>query len=122
MHELTHDAVAAPLLNARILQGSDKIGAGKMVGPEDLLYDSGSGVLYTGCADGWIKRVSVNDSAQDSVVEDWVNTGGRPLGLARGLHGEIIVADADKVRYFKYILSVSTVSSVFHAFLAGSIR
>ncbi|WOG97286.1 hypothetical protein DCAR_0416626 [Daucus carota subsp. sativus] len=96
MHELTHDAVAAPLLNARILQGSDKIGAGKMVGPEDVLYDSGTGVLYTGCADGWIKRVSVNDSAQDSVVEDWVNTGGRPLGLARGLHGEIIVADADK--------------------------
>lgn len=65
------------------------------MGPEDLVYDSGSGVLYTGCADGWVKRVSVNDS----VVEDWVNTGGRPLGLALGLNGEIIVADANKVRF-----------------------
>lgn len=96
MHELTREPIAAPLRNSHMLHGSDKIAAGKLVGPEDFLYDSGSGLLYTGCVDGWIKRVTVNDSADDSVVEDWVNTGGRPLGLVRGLHGEIIVADADK--------------------------
>ncbi|XP_028777260.1 protein STRICTOSIDINE SYNTHASE-LIKE 5-like [Neltuma alba] len=70
---------------------------GQVEGPEDLLYDSsGGGVIYTGCSDGWIKRVTVNDSAADSVVHDWVNTGGRPLGLALGLNGDILVGDAYK--------------------------
>ncbi|KAL8134156.1 protein STRICTOSIDINE SYNTHASE-LIKE 5-like [Apium graveolens] len=96
MHELTRYPIIAPLLNGQMLHGADKIAVGKMVGPEDFLYDSGSGLLYTGCLDGWIKRVTVNDSADDSVVEDWVNTGGRPLGLVKGLHGEIVVADAVK--------------------------
>lgn len=71
-----------------------------MVGPEDLVYDAASGVIYTGCEDGWIKRVTLNESVADSVIENWVNTGGRPLGLAFDRNTELIVADADKVTFF----------------------
>ncbi|KAI3808362.1 hypothetical protein L1987_24311 [Smallanthus sonchifolius] len=65
---------------------------------EDIVYDPKLGVIYTSCVDGWIKRVTVDGS----VVEDWVNTGGRPLGLALGYSGEVYVADA-----FKGILKIT---------------
>nr|GMC67634.1 protein STRICTOSIDINE SYNTHASE-LIKE 6-like [Ipomoea batatas] len=96
-HELTQGSpVVAPKRNGRLLHGSEKIGVGRLSGPEDIAYDPKTGVIYTGCVDGWVKRVTVNESSPaDSAVEDWVNTGGRPLGLAHGLHGEVIVADAD---------------------------
>ncbi|XP_065854936.1 protein STRICTOSIDINE SYNTHASE-LIKE 6-like [Euphorbia lathyris] len=73
------------------------LGKGKLKGPEDILHDEKSGVIYTGCRDGWIKRVKPGNSAKDTVVENWVNTGGRPLGLS-WMHGtkEMIVADAYK--------------------------
>ncbi|KAL8246849.1 hypothetical protein R6Q59_008065 [Mikania micrantha] len=79
----------APLNNPRLLHGSENIGEGQLLGPEDILYDPKLGVIYTSCSDGWIKRVTLNDS----MVEDWVNTGGRPLGLALGYSGELYVAD-----------------------------
>ncbi|CAI9118860.1 OLC1v1020487C1 [Oldenlandia corymbosa var. corymbosa] len=88
--------VAVPEINIHILKGWEKVGLGRLWAPEDIAYDPNARVIYTGCGDGWIKRVTVNDSAADSVVEDWVNTGGRPLGIVRGLEGEVIVADADK--------------------------
>lgn len=93
-HELTRDSIPVPRRNAHMLRGSHNIGAGRLLGPEDLAYDSISGLIYTGCHDGWIKRVSLNDS-----VEDWVYTGGRPLGLAHAhpkLGQLLIIADADK--------------------------
>ncbi|XP_056176460.1 protein STRICTOSIDINE SYNTHASE-LIKE 5-like [Syzygium oleosum] len=89
-------SVAAPRENGRMLRGAEMVGAGRMVGPEDVAYDSASEVIYVGCADGWVKRVKVGDSGSDSTVEDWVNTGGRPLGLALGRDGEVIVCDANK--------------------------
>ncbi|XP_057809356.1 protein STRICTOSIDINE SYNTHASE-LIKE 5-like [Salvia miltiorrhiza] len=100
-HELTR--VGAPALvaakrNDRLLRGSEKIGEGKLVGPEDIAYDPKTGVIYTGGEDGWISRVSVTES----VVEKWVNTGGRPLGIVHGVHGEVIVADA-----YKGLLNIS---------------
>jgi hypothetical protein len=76
-----------------MLEGSERVGFGHLVGPEDIAYDPSSGVFYTGCADGWINRVTVNDS----VVHKWINTGGRPLGIAVGRNNELIVADAAKV-------------------------
>ncbi|KAL3619961.1 Strictosidine synthase [Castilleja foliolosa] len=99
-HELTHNRppLFVPSLNAHMLRGSEKIGNGQLSAPEDIAYDPKTGVIYTGCQDGWVSRVDIsNGSGSGSVVvEKWVNTGGRPLGIAHGLHGEVIVADADK--------------------------
>ncbi|KAK1440531.1 hypothetical protein QVD17_06359 [Tagetes erecta] len=97
--ELTQRPIFAfPRTNPRVLHGSEKIGEGQLLGPEDVVYDPKLGVVYTSCVDGWVKRVRVNDS----VVEEWVYTGGRPLGLAVGYSGEVYVADA-----FKGILKIT---------------
>ncbi|CAN6563460.1 unnamed protein product [Malus baccata var. baccata] len=96
LHELTQPVAAAPKRNAHMLKGSEFVGAGALVAPEDVAYDPKSGLIYTGCADGWVKRVTLNESAADSVVENWVFTGGRPLGLAHGADKEVYVADAEK--------------------------
>ncbi|MBA0581606.1 protein STRICTOSIDINE SYNTHASE-LIKE 5 [Gossypium raimondii] len=96
LHELSVPFEPPLLHNDHMLQGAEFLGAGKLPGPEDFAYDSRSQVIYTGTVDGWIKLVWVNDSGSDTVVEDWVNTGGRPLGLTLGLNQEVIVADAYK--------------------------
>ncbi|KAG2329336.1 hypothetical protein Bca52824_000516 [Brassica carinata] len=91
-----------PLSNDRFLTGAELIGVGLLNSPEDIAYHRAAGLIYTGCVDGWVKRVKVTESVNDSLVEDWVNTGGRPLGIAFGLHGEVIVADA-----YKGLLNIS---------------
>ncbi|KAF3440859.1 hypothetical protein FNV43_RR19145 [Rhamnella rubrinervis] len=96
VHELVGPVATSPKRNERLLHGSELVGVGSLLAPEDVAYDSKSGLIYTGCMDGWIKRVTVNESATESLVENWVNTGGRPLGLAHGLNNQVIVADADK--------------------------
>ncbi|KAI5319832.1 hypothetical protein L3X38_039540 [Prunus dulcis] len=97
-HELTRRLTRrAPAHNPRMLRGSERVGFGVLRAPEDVAYHSGSGLIYTGCEDGWLKRVKLNDSENpEFVVESLINTGGRPLGLAFGLHNEVVVADADK--------------------------
>lgn len=96
-HVLSTDPpIVVPKSNNQMLHGSEKIGVDQLLAPEDVAYDPNSGVIYTGCVDGWLKKVTVNESAADSTVENWVFTGGRPLGLALGRHGEVIVADANK--------------------------
>lgn len=95
--QLGRSTVAVPASNGHVRVGSEAMGEGHLEGPEDLAYDAAARVVYTGCEDGWIKRVTVNDSVLDSAVEDWVNTGGRPLGLVLKPNGELIVADAEKV-------------------------
>ncbi|KAE8693450.1 Protein STRICTOSIDINE SYNTHASE-LIKE 4 [Hibiscus syriacus] len=107
LHELTLPFEPPSLLKDRLLQGAEYLGAGKLQGPEDFAYDSSSQVIYTGCGDGWIKRVWLNSSSSETVVDDWVNTGGRPLGIALGLNNELIVADA-----FKGLLNVSREGAV----------
>ncbi|KAK0603943.1 hypothetical protein LWI29_010448 [Acer saccharum] len=101
LQELARTPQTAPARNERMLRGSEMVGTGVLKAPEDVVYDSESGVVYTGCEDGWVRRVTVSESAADSVVEDLVNTGGRPLGLAIG-NNEIIVADA-----YKGLLSIT---------------
>ncbi|CAA0823281.1 Protein STRICTOSIDINE SYNTHASE-LIKE 5 [Striga hermonthica] len=81
-----------PKRNTHMLRGAEKIGYGQLTAPEDIAFDPKTGLIYTGCQDGWLSRVSPDGSA----VDKWVNTGGRPLGIVHGLHGEVIVADADK--------------------------
>ncbi|TKV95156.1 hypothetical protein SEVIR_9G342900v4 [Setaria viridis] len=83
--------VSAPRHEARALEQSERVGEGRLPGPEDLAYDAAGGWLYTGCADGWVRRVSVPGGD----VEDWVRTGGRPLGVVLAADGGLIVADAD---------------------------
>uniref|UniRef100_A0A3B5YX49 Strictosidine synthase conserved region domain-containing protein n=2 Tax=Triticum aestivum TaxID=4565 RepID=A0A3B5YX49_WHEAT len=84
--------VSAPRHDARVLAASERIGEGLLPGPEDLAYDAAGGWLYTGCADGWVRRVSVPGGD----VEGWAYTGGRPLGVVLAGDGGIVVADADK--------------------------
>lgn len=91
------------------------VGLALLEGPEDLAYHSKSRLIYTGCADGWIKRVTVNESGVDTVVKKWVDTGGRPLGIAFGRHNEIIVTDPKKVFFF-FIAPVSILTSQRFAF------
>lgn len=95
IHELGQAPVVVSLRNDRMLQGAELLGVGELQGPEDIAYDPTANVVYTGCHDGWIKRVRLSDS----VVENFVNTHGRPLGLALGHNKEIIVADAYKVSF-----------------------
>ncbi|XP_062201009.1 protein STRICTOSIDINE SYNTHASE-LIKE 5-like isoform X2 [Phragmites australis] len=83
--------VSAPQHEALALQASERVGEGRLPGPEDLAYDRAGGWLYTGCADGWVRRVSVPGGD----VEDWVRTGGHPLGVALAADGGLVVADAD---------------------------
>ncbi|EOX90700.1 Strictosidine synthase [Theobroma cacao] len=102
LHELSPPPEPALLRNGRLLQGAELLGVGKFQGPEDIAYDSRSEIIYTGSGDGWIKRVWLNESASDTVVENWVRTGGRPLGIALGRNNEVIVADA-----YKGLLNIS---------------
>ncbi|TVU31844.1 hypothetical protein EJB05_23546 [Eragrostis curvula] len=83
--------VSAPHHEARALQASERVGEGRLPGPEDMAYDAAGGWLYTGCADGWVRRVSVPGGE----VEDWVRTGGRPLGVVLAADGGLVVADPD---------------------------
>lgn len=84
--------VSAPRHEARALKVSERVGEGRLPAPEDMAYDAAGGWLYTGCVDGWVRRVSVPGG---DVVEDWVRTGGRPLGVALAADGGLLVADAD---------------------------
>jgi len=84
-------------VNLHMWVDSEVVVEGRVDGPEDLAYDKRRRLIYTGCKDGWIKRITVNESVADSVVENWVHTGGRPLGIAMEKTGELIVADADLV-------------------------
>ncbi|KAL6905278.1 hypothetical protein ACP4OV_002879 [Aristida adscensionis] len=83
--------VTAPRHEARALAASERVGEGRLPGPEDFAYDAAGGWLYTGCADGWVRRVGVPGGD----VEDWARTGGRPLGVALAADGGLAVADAD---------------------------
>ncbi|MFS7939898.1 putative strictosidine synthase [Helianthus anomalus] len=96
MHELGKPVVVPARKNAASLPGLEKIGTGQLIGAEDVAYEPKTGLVYTGCGDGWIKRVTLKDSAGDTVVENWVNTGGRPLGIAVADSGDVFVADAFK--------------------------
>ncbi|XAR58041.1 Strictosidine synthase [Bertholletia excelsa] len=96
-HELTRRVKVPPSdQNAQTITDSDLIGVGLLPGPEDIAYDARSRLIYTGCDDGWIKQVTTNESVSDSVVSNWVNTGGRPMGLALGRNSDVYVADAYK--------------------------
>ncbi|XP_078154996.1 protein STRICTOSIDINE SYNTHASE-LIKE 4-like [Carex rostrata] len=73
------------------LQGTEKLGEGRLNRPEDLCFDE-EGILYTVTRDGWIERMHRNGS-----WEQWVLVGGPSLlGVATSSTGAILVCDADK--------------------------
>ena len=72
------------------LRSAEALAAGKLAGPEDIETDA-SGQVYTGLLDGRIVRIS-----QAGAVHEFVNTGGRPLGLEFDSAGNLFVADAVK--------------------------
>lgn len=72
------------------LKESELIALGKVYGPEDVDVDA-NGVIYGGTQDGKIVRVH-----PDGRYEEWVETGGRPLGLHFDRDGNLIVCDAYK--------------------------
>ena len=73
-----------------VLEQADLLAQGQIYGPEDTTVDD-QGRVYTGTQDGLIVRVW-----PDGRVENWVETGGRPLGLVFDDNGRLIVADAWK--------------------------
>lgn len=87
------DAPAPPALDGVLapnehLQHAALLARGQVEGPEDTTVDA-QGRLYTGTSDGYIKRIW-----PDGRVEDWADTGGRPLGMVFDTDGNLIVATA----------------------------
>ena len=66
--------------------------AGVGIGPEDVARDA-AGRLYTGFEDGRIVRFPRD---RPDAVEEFADTGGRPLGLDFDAAGNLIVADAHR--------------------------
>ena len=89
-------AMAGPYAPNELLAGADLIAKGAVYGPEDIAVDD-DGIIYGGTQDGYIIRVQ-----PDGRVENWVATGGRPLGLHFDAAGHLIVCDA-----FKGLLSIN---------------
>lgn len=58
--------------------------------PEDVVADS-DGAIWTGVDDGRILRIT-----PDGTCRVVANTGGRPLGLAVGRHGSILICDSHR--------------------------
>lgn len=79
------------------LAGAGLLAQGKIAGPEDVDVDD-QGRVYGGLADGRIVRILADGS-----VEDFANTGGRPLGMEFDAGGRLIVCDA-----WKGLLSISS--------------
>lgn len=75
------------------LQNAEQLARGAIPGPEDIAFDH-QGRLYTGSSDGTIYRVGW--AAGREIIEPFVATGGRPLGLAFDAAGNLIVADAQR--------------------------
>lgn len=78
------------------LQAAQPVARGAIYGPEDVDVDS-EGRVYAALEDGRIARISA-----DGEIEDWVDTGGRPLGMDFDPTGNLVVCDA-----VKGLLSVS---------------
>ncbi|WP_336367414.1 SMP-30/gluconolactonase/LRE family protein [Marinobacter sp. C2H3] len=83
-------ALSGPLAPNERLQDADLLARGQVNGPEDVAIGA-DGLLYTGTADGRIVRIY-----PDGHTDTWLNTGGRPLGMAFDRRGRLIVADADE--------------------------
>ncbi len=87
--------------NAR-LQGVEMLAIGDHHGPEEVILDR-QGRIYAATQEGWIIRLNPDGSQ----LEDWIHTGGRPLGIAFDNEGNLIVADA-----FRGLLQITPVGQL----------
>ncbi len=69
------------------LKGLELLAQGELSGPEDIAIDA-AGFIYTGTADGTVKKIS-----PDGKVQTFVHLGGRPLGMDFDREGNLIVCE-----------------------------
>ncbi len=79
------------------LQGIEFLQINGQHAPESVAFDS-QDRIYAATLEGWIVRLDPDGMNP----QNWVNTGGRPLGLAFDKAGNLIVADA-----FRGLLAIS---------------
>ena len=79
-----------------LLRNAELLGLGKINGPEEVAMDS-RGRIYGGTRDGKIMRL-----LPDATLEEFADTGGRPLGMHFDPNQHLIVCDA-----YKGLLSVN---------------
>jgi sugar lactone lactonase YvrE len=91
-----------PFAQNEKLRGMETFSMGDNHGPEDIALD-GQGRIYAATHEGRIVRLSKDGSGP----ENWVETGGRPLGIDFDAQGNLIVADA-----FRGLLSVAPDGSI----------
>jgi sugar lactone lactonase YvrE len=73
------------------LKGIERLAENVGRGPEGVLLDA-EGRVYAGFDDGRVMRFNADGSGGELLA----NTGGRPLGLAFGPDGQLLIADAVK--------------------------
>jgi len=86
-----------PFASNERLKGLETFAIDGNHGPEDIALDA-QGRIYAATHQGHIVRLE----ADGSKPENWVNTGGRPLGIDFDSQGNLIVADA-----FRGLLSIA---------------
>ena len=83
-------ALEGPTAPNRELVRSERVGVGRLNGPEDVALDE-EGRIYAGTADGKIMRVTPGADGGER-VEPFAVTGGRPLGIHFDGAGNLVVA------------------------------
>jgi len=85
----TNPGYSGPFVPNERLKGIQVLPIGDNHGPEDIALDS-QGRIYAATHEGRIVRLQ----ADGSNPENWIDTGGRPLGIDFDNDGNLIVADA----------------------------
>jgi len=80
-------ALVGPYAPNERLAAAERLGGGQLQGPEEIAIDA-EGFVYTGTADGTIKKIS-----RQGEVTTFANTGGHPLGLDFDADGNLLVAE-----------------------------
>lgn len=85
----TNPGYSGPFAPNKRLKGIQVLPIGDNHGPEDIALDA-QGRIYAATHEGRIVRLQ----ADGSNPENWIDTGGRPLGIDFDNDGNLIVADA----------------------------
>jgi hypothetical protein len=89
-HPLRAPNMEGPFAANDVLLQADRVAAGLVVGPEDVVVDD-SGRVYSGTVDGKVIR-----TRNDGSIEVFAETGGRPLGMTLSKNGDLWVCDVHR--------------------------